>query len=256
VLISCALGLAVIAGLRGTWSPCGLSMVSSINPFTERARGHRYAITCAWFLLGAVAGGLALGGGAALLALVVGVSAQTALALGLVATLVTLCSDLRLGGWSLPIHPRQVEESWLRTYRPWVYGVGFGAQIGVGLATYVMTAATYLVVVLAALSGSPALALLIGGVFGLVRGSAVFLGATARTPEALRVLHRRLDELGPLSLRVAVLAQAAVAVLLAADLAGPAAAVGVAALVTVLAAPVGLLRRRLAVAHLSGRSGV
>ena len=45
------------AAARSTWSPCGLSMLSSITPFGEHGRRHRYAVTATWYLVGAVAGG-------------------------------------------------------------------------------------------------------------------------------------------------------------------------------------------------------
>jgi hypothetical protein len=204
---TCALVLAVVAGLRGTWSPCGLSMVSSINPFSEAGRGHRYAVTCAWFVLGATLGGLVLGGAMAALAMVV----PSVAALGAGAALVTVAADAGLVRiWN---HPRQVNEAWLRTYRPWAYASGFGFQIGTGFTTYIMTAATYLLVAVAALAG-PSVALLAGATFGLVRGLAVLLGAFVRSPSQLLALHRRLEQLGPLSLRVAMVVQTAVCVAL------------------------------------------
>jgi hypothetical protein len=224
-MITCALLLAVVAALRGTWSPCGLSMISSINPFSEAARGNRYLLTCLWFVLGATLGGLALGGLAAGLSLVLaGTSVHVAAALALVG----LAADLRLV--PLPTHPRQVDEDWLRTYRSWVYGAGFGVQIGAGLATYIMTAATWVMVALAAFT-SPVTALLVGAVFGAVRGLMVLLGAVARTPLALRNLHRAIDRLDAPSLAVAMAAQAAVAIALGGWWAGAASAVvlGVAA---------------------------
>ena len=35
--------VAAVAALRGMWSPCGLSMLSTLNPVSERARGHRFS---------------------------------------------------------------------------------------------------------------------------------------------------------------------------------------------------------------------
>jgi hypothetical protein len=215
-VVACALVVALVAGVRGIWSPCGLSMLSAINPVSEAGRGHRYGITCAWFVLGSLLGGLTLGAGAAVVSLPAGLLDGTTLAaVGAAVALVTLGSDLKVGGWSLPHHPRQVDETWFGAYRRWAYAAGFGAQIGVGFATYVMTAATYLLVVLAALTGSPGWALVAGGAFGLVRGFAVLLSATAQTPHELRVLHRRLAVLDPWSLRAAMLVQAGAAVVLA-----------------------------------------
>lgn len=233
-LLACSVVLAVVAGVRGTWSPCGLSMVSAINPMSERGRGHRYALTCLLFVLGALVGGVLLGCAAALLSLPAALlPTDAALVLAVLAGLVTLASDLQVGGVALPRHPRQVDEDWLSRYRRWVYASGFGLQVGSGFATYVMTAATYLLVVLAALTGSPPQAALVGALFGAVRGLAVILSARATTPEGLRALHRRLAALDRPSLRLAIAAQAAVVVVLAGLVGGPAAAVLVAGAVGV-----------------------
>ncbi len=95
----------------------------------------------------------------------------------------------------LPVIRRQVDDRWLARYRPWVYGAGFGWQIGVGFATYLMTAGVVVVSALAALTGSAADAVALGVVFGLARGCTVFLTARAGTPAALRTLHARLSRL-------------------------------------------------------------
>jgi hypothetical protein len=78
-----------------------------------------------------------------------------------------------------------------------VYGVGFGWQIGVGLATYIMTAGVYLLIVLAALSASPTAAFLLALGFGTVRGLAVLLGARITGPNELFAFHRRFERVGP-----------------------------------------------------------
>ncbi|HEX2902228.1 MAG TPA: hypothetical protein VHO01_02120 [Jatrophihabitans sp.] len=210
--------LAALAGLRGTWSPCGLSMVSAINPMAERARGYRYWLTAAWFVLGSVAGSLALAAVAAPIAFLLSAAslpARAAAATGALLALGTLAAELRVAGLRLPRHPRQVNELWLTQYRRWLYAAGFGAQIGSGFATYIMTAANYLVVALAALTGRPLLALAVSLCFGLVRGGAVLLSARCRTAGQLRQLHRRLAGLEPWSRRLLVAAQAVAAVALA-----------------------------------------
>jgi MFS family permease len=199
VALLVAVGLAVAAALRSTWSPCGLSMLSTITPMAERGRGHRFGATASWYLAGAVIGGLTLGGLMAVLALAVRALAvgERALAVtALVGTIVVVCSDTGIGGFSLPVHRRQVNERWLDQYRPWVYGAGFGWQIGTGLSTYIMTSAVYLLVLLAALSGDPTTAMLLGVLFGTVRGLAVFLGAAITDPDALRAFHGRFIAVG------------------------------------------------------------
>ena len=220
--------VAVAAAIRSTWSPCGLSMLSTITPIAERGRNHRYYSTATWFVLGAVLGGATLGLGTALLALGAGaldLSATEALGLSAVLAAVTIASDLKLGGFRLPSHTRQVNEAWLDQFRSWVYGSGFGWQIGVGLATYVTTSAVYLMIAMAALTGSPLVAFAVATGFGLVRGLAVFVGRHVTTPDRLMALHRRLDELLPTAQRAIVLVQAAVLAVAAGAAWGPVASV-------------------------------
>jgi hypothetical protein len=141
-LTVCAYVLAVFAAARSSWSPCGLSMLSSITPIGERGRGHRFAPTATWYLAGAVAGGATLG--AVMLAAASGVAAlrvpaTTVVATAAVVALAGAAADLGLLGVRLPLLRRQVNELWLDRYRSWVYGAGFGWQIGVGFTTYLMT---------------------------------------------------------------------------------------------------------------------
>ena len=223
MITTLALGVAAVAAIRGMWSPCGLSMLSSLNPVSERARGHRFWLTACWYVAGAVAGGAALGAGAALAAFGVGRAALghgAVWGLVLAFALVTVGSDTRVIGRSLPEHPRQVDERWLVKYRRWIYASGYGFQIGAGFATYIMTAAVYLTVALAVLTGSPLTAFLACVTFGAVRGLTVLVSAFATSPERLRVTHRRLAALAGPSLPVAVAVQALVAVVAGGQLAG------------------------------------
>ncbi len=172
--------IAVVAAVRSTWSPCGVSMLATVTPLAERARGHRYRSTATWFVAGGLAGGATLG--LVMAALAFGVhaaapSSTVAAAIAGVVALLAAASDTRLGGFRLPFHSRQVNERWLDQFRPWVYGAGFGWQIGAGLATYIKTAALYLMIVLAGLTASPGTALAIGALFGLVRGTGRLAGA-------------------------------------------------------------------------------
>ena len=199
-VVVAGLVVALAAGVRGVWSPCGLSMLSTITPMGEAGRGRRFAPTARWYVVGAACGGMSLG--AVLAAAAWGVAtwdpggAVTTTAVA-VAAAVAMASDARVGGFSLPVHRRQVNERWLDQYRPWVYGAGFGWQIGTGFCTYIVTAANYLLVVLAASSRSPVGALAMGVLFGLVRGLAVLAARNLRTFEALQACHSWLQRTGP-----------------------------------------------------------
>ena len=224
LLVVLASVVAVAAAIRSTWSPCGLSMLSTITPLGETGRRNRWASTAAWFIAGAALGGATLGAGAALLAVGIAaldLSGESAVGIGAALAAITIASDLKVGGFRLPSHTRQVNESWLDQFRSWVYGGGFGWQIGVGLATYVTTSAVYLMLALAALTGSPLAAFAIVTGFGLVRGLAVLLGRGLTSPDRLMALHRRMAELLPTAQRSIVLLQAAVLTVAAAAAWGP-----------------------------------
>ena len=190
-------------------------MLASINPLGERARGTKFGRTFAWYLLGSVAGGALVGGllgllGAALHDLLEPSSAAIALAVAVVCA-VGLIVDLGIGGVRVPSMHRQVNENWLSTYRGWVYGLGFGFQLGLGFAT-VMTAAIAVMFALEVLSGSLVAGVVIGVVFGLGRTLPLLLVHRADEPMQLRDVLRRVQALARPAERMTRVAIAVLAV--------------------------------------------
>jgi MFS family permease len=225
ILAACC---AVVAAFRSTWSPCGLSMLSTITPLAERTRGRRWGVTASWFLLGAALGGACLGALAALAAVVVrsvGTSPTAALVGAIVASLGAAAMDCGAIGPELPHHRRQVDERWLDEFRGWVYGIAFGAQIGTGLATYIMTASVYLTVVLAGLTADPLAAIGIGVLFGVGRGLAIFAGCRLTSPERVRAFHVRFESRRAVVRRATIVFELLVAAIAAVAIGGPVAAV-------------------------------
>jgi MFS family permease len=210
VLAIVAGSVAVAAAIRSTWSPCGLSMLSTITPVGERGRRNSYRTTAVWFVAGSVLGGALLGGACALLALAyraLGASHMGTLVVGAALALLCATSDSAVTSFRLPFHRRQVNEQWLDEFRSWVYGFGFGLQIGCGLATFITSAAVYLTIALAVLSADPATALACGTAFGLVRGLSVLLTKDVTDTAGLIGLHRRVALADPLSRRMLVAVQ-------------------------------------------------
>lgn len=204
--------LAVVAALRGTWSPCGLSMLSTITPVATRARGHSFARAAAAYVAGATVGGAVLGGYMGLLSwLTRRTPLPTDLRVGIAFAIAAVClaADARLGGLRLPDHPRQVDETWVDRYRPWAYAGGFGVQIGSGLCTYVMTNAVYTITLAGAVLLAPRTALLVGVAFGATRGATILFGSVVTSPGRLRSFHRLLERTAVPSLAVTMLAQVA-----------------------------------------------
>jgi hypothetical protein len=183
-------------------------MLSSITPLGERGRGRRWAATVVAFIIGSVAGGAALGGlsalAGALLAGLVEPAAPVVLVAAALAAAGGFLADLLPGRLPVPTVRRQVNEDWLETYRGWVVGVGFGAQLGAGLATIVTTAAVHLVFALALLTGNVRAGLALGGLFGLARALPLLAAASATGPARLAEMHGRLERLAPVAHRLTV----------------------------------------------------
>jgi sulfite exporter TauE/SafE len=170
-------------------------MLASINPLGERARNQRWGVTYAFYLLGSVAGGATLG----VLAAAAGAAANRVVdppsgviaAVVVVACVLAVAVDLQVAGLRSPTVHRQVNEDWLARYRGWLYGLGFGYQLGFGVVTVVTTASVYLMIVLAFLTGSVWGGLVIGAAFGLVRALPLLAVAAVRMPGQLRQAMRR-----------------------------------------------------------------
>ncbi|MGB0096775.1 MAG: hypothetical protein WBP81_30075, partial [Solirubrobacteraceae bacterium] len=146
-------------------------MLASITPLGERGRQATWGVTVTAFVLGATAAGAMAGavlGAAGALVLGTSVSAESRLIGLAAAVLIAIALDAR--GEAIPGPRRQVNERWLDQYRGWVYGLGYGGQLGIGLTTVVTSAATYVAVVAALLSADAAGGALVIGCYGAIRG--------------------------------------------------------------------------------------
>jgi hypothetical protein len=169
-------------------------MLTSITPLGERGRGNRFWLTRSWLVLGHVTGGLLLGAVLAAVSAAVGAVVgrpddSVTLVVIAVSTVAAVVGDLC--GVTVPGR-RQVDERWLTSYRGWVYGFGFGVQLGFGLVTVVNTLLLG-VVLLSGVLLPPVQALLLGGVYGLTRGVGASINGWVRTVKDLRLMHQWLD---------------------------------------------------------------
>lgn len=200
-------------------------MLASISPVGEAARGQRWSITVSAYLVASAAGGATLGLLGGMLGWgLFGLTGRPPLAaiaaVLVVAALLVVAYDRGLVRWKAPAWQRQVDETWLTSYRGWVYGAGFGLQLGAGVLTRIPTAAVHLVVLAAIASGAPASGALVGVTFGAVRALPILLAGRHRDPARLNAFHQRMDAAastadrvtsGVVALAAAVLATAAVA---------------------------------------------
>src|SRR6516165_5661048 len=165
-------------------------MLASITPLGERSRRQRWSVTVAALIVGSAVAGAAVGAALAMAGRFVPLSAAGRVETLLVVAASAIVIELRPFGLRLPTHRRQVDGTWLHRYRGWVYGVGFGGQLGVGVWTIVATPAVY-VMFAAELLAPGAAGLAIGAAFGLVRGATLLSTAGIDSTRALAAFHGR-----------------------------------------------------------------
>jgi hypothetical protein len=185
-------------------------MLSSISPLVERAPGTRWWRLAGSYLIGSVIGGAGLG---VALGSVGGLFRvhHSWLALFIVTAVVAVIAAVVDAVGRVPSKRRQVDENWLTTYRDWVIGAGFGAQLGFGAATIVTSASTYLTWWFELACGSAAAGALIGGCFGLARALPLLGMSGVHDPGALRRRNVAVVTALPVARRLTIAAQLAIA---------------------------------------------
>ncbi|MEO6467570.1 MAG: hypothetical protein ABIP21_00610 [Acidimicrobiia bacterium] len=160
-------------------------MLASIHPLGERARSQRFSVTVVALTIGSIGGGAIFGALLGALGSFISGSGSVALRAGVLAVAAVVGAIIDGRTRRVPSWHRQVNEDWLGRYRGWVYGFGFGTQLGVGVLTIVTTAAVYLTWVAAAATASPGLGLVVGASFGFARSVPLLGSASLVTPGAI-----------------------------------------------------------------------
>ena len=166
-ILLAATGLA--AGLTGTWSPCGFSMLSTLGP-TGHTGGRRTTLAaCTTFTLGALAGGAATFTVLSHLGRALGGRGSGLAAAGAVAIALAAATGEARGVRVLPQVRRQVPEHWRRVMPMPVAGGLYGILLGLGFTTFVLTLAVWALAAISVALGDPSLGLTVGLAFGAGR---------------------------------------------------------------------------------------
>ena len=164
-------------------------MLSSIHPLGERSRKNRWSATITAFTLGSI-------GAAAVIGAALGAAGSFLdPPLWVLLAVIGLAGLLDLVGVAPPGPERQVNERWIDTYRGTVYGFGFGAQLGAGLATFVVSWGVFAVLTAELLAGSATGGAIIGAAFGLGRAVMPLASGWVDRPSRLTAFHIRLAQL-------------------------------------------------------------
>lgn len=187
-------------------------MLASITPLGERSRQQRWTVTVSALILGSTIAAGAFGAALAAAGGFAPLDGRVCVDLLLLVAAVAVVLELGPFGLRLPTHRRQVDEKWLHRYRGWVYGIGFGVQLGVGVATAVATPAVYVAFVAECLARDSWAGLAIGATFGLVRGASVLSTARVDSTWALAAFHRRFERVERAAATATVVSQLAIIV--------------------------------------------
>ena len=165
---------AFVTGLAGTWSPCGLSMIETIN-------GPRRLmwVCCLTSALGALAGGATTFGTLGALGSVAGAGELVLVAILCVTAAI---ADVR-GRPIVPQIRRQVPEHWRRVLPLPLATLLYGVLLGLGFTTFVYAVALWALAGIAFVLASPETGVLVGLAFGAGRALPICLLAP--------VAHRR-----------------------------------------------------------------
>jgi len=168
-VLAAALALAAfVAGLTGTWSPCGFSMIETIG-----APRHRVGLCCTAFATGCCFGGVATFVVLALLGSRIG-GVAVAVAAGI--ALAAAIAEVR----NAPVAPqirRQVPERWRRVLPLPVAAGLYGILLGLGFTTFVLTFVVWAVAALSFAIGDPVVGAVAGAAFGVGRALPVVVVA-------------------------------------------------------------------------------
>ena len=188
MLTALLLAVAFVAGVAGSWSPCGFSMIETIS-----APRRRTLLSCATFALGTCGGGAVT-----FTCLAVALSNRISFAAAVLAVVAALV-ELRAGA-VVPQIRRQVPERWRRILPlPLATGM-YGILLGLGFTTFVLTFAFWALVGLSLLLATPALGFATGFAFGIGRALPILLIAPiAHRPTGRRAVDAMAQRPGTLS---------------------------------------------------------
>ena len=174
----------LVAGLTGSWSPCGFSMVTTLG--SPGGRGTTLA-ACAAFVPGALAGGVLTFGSLAALGALLG-GGQAALIVGAALAGAAALAEAT-GRRIVPQIRRQVPEHWRRTLPLPVAAAAYGVLLGLGFTTFVLTFAVPALAGVALAVGDVGAGLALGLAFGVGRAlPVVVLAPLADRPFGLRAI--------------------------------------------------------------------
>ena len=179
----------LVAGLTGTWSPCGFSMIETIGPVGHAGGRATTLAACLAFTLGALAGGAATFGLLASLGAVVhGADDGAAYVVAAAIALAAAAAEAR----GLPIVPqvrRQLPEHWRRLMPMPLAAALYGVLLGLGFTTFVLTFGVFALAGIAFAVGEPVVGATVGLAFGIGRALPIALTApVADRPSGARVI--------------------------------------------------------------------
>jgi hypothetical protein len=179
---------ALLAGIAGTWSPCGFSMIETIGPRGHAGGRPTTLAACATFTLGALVGGVATFGSLALFGSRLDAGGHS-LSYAVAAVVATAAAIAEIRGVRIvPQLRRQLPEHW-RRLMPMPIAAGlYGVLLGLGFTTFVLSFGVFALAGIVLALGDPGVGVAVGLAFGIGRAVPIAITAPiAETEPGLRI---------------------------------------------------------------------
>ena len=175
-MLTLALGItALLAGITGTWSPCGFSMVDTLGSRRKVDGTGAVLVACGTFAIGAVVGACALYGGLAGLGRLLHTAGRGAPGVAAIVVVAAAALGELRGVRIRPQVRRQVPEPWRRTMPLSVAAALYGVLLGLGFATFILTLAVAALAAVCLALGDPVDGLVVGVGFAAGRALPVVI---------------------------------------------------------------------------------
>lgn len=181
---------AVLIGVTGAWSPCGLSMVETIGPTGHTGGMPTTVAALLTFVPGCLIGGAVTFGGLAWIGSLLHAAGDVAYLVAAAIAVAAALAEIR----GLPIRPqirRQLPEHWRRVMPMPLASALYGALLGLGFTTFILSFGVWALAGISLALADLKAGLVIGAGFGLGRALPVLVLA----PQIKRPSGRRATEL-------------------------------------------------------------
>jgi hypothetical protein len=189
-----AISIGALSAASSNFSPCSLSMVSNLNPVTQKAKGCNFRISLVIFFIGSIFGSTLLVG-LSLLIKAAPIHPDNFMRTVFLLIVVLIAFFADIGLIKLPATRRQLNEIWLTSLRRTVYCFSYGFQLGCAFVTYLTSYMIYALVAVFVLNPPLVLSIVLAVSFSVMRSASLLIVFKIKSIKDLRRHYKTLTDL-------------------------------------------------------------